>query len=66
MKQKYVLLGFLITILSTSVTNAVYDSDFRECLANKIYNDCPKNLTWTSETVYYNDGRFVIRNGDIY
>ena len=63
--MKQIILTLLLILFFTPNVIAVYDNDFRECLTQKIYDDCEKNLIWTAETVLFPDGSPVIKNGEL-
>jgi len=63
--MKKIFLALLFIMFFAPNVLAIYDDNFRECLTQKIYSDCEKNLTWTAETVLFPDGSSVIKNGEI-
>jgi len=63
--MKHIFLTFLLMLLFLPSVIAIYDNNYRDCLAQKIYDDCEKNLIWTAETVLFPDGSTVIRNGEL-
>jgi hypothetical protein len=62
--MKQIILTLILALLVMPNVIAVYDDDFRNCLTQKIYEDCDKNLIWTKETILFPNGSPVIKNGE--